>query len=116
MVQKVTRQTKIGNSPKKQKSWVPIRTYAAIVGLVDRERMEVGGCSPAVITFSGAHEMRKRGTAHSRGLFVGQTVRGYEIGHEIPDILDQLFCYCECDKHLGHHTLLSCFVDSHTVT
>lgn len=45
--------------------------------------------------------------------FVGQTARAYQIAHEIPEILDQLYCYCECDKHLGHKSLLSCFTDDH---
>ncbi|MBI2999509.1 MAG: hypothetical protein HYY46_13835 [Deltaproteobacteria bacterium] len=40
----------------------------------------------------------------------------YQVAQEIPDILDQLYCYCECDKHMGHLTLLSCFVDSHAAT
>jgi hypothetical protein len=45
--------------------------------------------------------------------FVGQTAVAYRIANEIPDILDQLYCYCECDKHLGHKSLLSCFTDDH---
>jgi hypothetical protein len=45
--------------------------------------------------------------------YVGQTARAYQIAREIPDILDQLYCYCECDKHLGHKSLLSCFTDDH---
>ena len=49
-------------------------------------------------------------------LFVGKTAMAYQVAQEIPDILDQLYCYCECDKHMGHPTLLSCFVDSHAVT
>ena len=49
-------------------------------------------------------------------LFVGKTAMAYLVAQEIPDILDQLYCYCECDKHMGHTTLLSCFVDSHAAT
>lgn len=48
--------------------------------------------------------------------FVGKTARAYQVAHEFPDVLDQLYCYCECDKHMGHRTLLSCFVDSHAAT
>lgn len=49
-------------------------------------------------------------------LFVGKTATAYQVAQEIPDVLDQLYCYCECDKHMGHLTLLSCFVDSHAAT
>jgi hypothetical protein len=65
---------------------------------------------------TAVYELRERRTPLSPALFVGQTARAYEIAHEIPHILDQLYCYCECDKHLGHHSLLSCFIDSHAAT
>lgn len=61
----------------------------------------------------GVHEVREKGTPLSPSLFVGQPARAYQIAQQSPEILDQLYCYCECDKHLGHHSLLSCFVDSH---
>lgn len=31
----------------------------------------------------------------------------------MPDVVDQLYCYCECDKHSGHRSLLSCYTDNH---
>lgn len=52
----------------------------------------------------------------SSSLFVGQTARAYQVASEIPEVLDQLYCYCECDKHMGHKSLLSCFADSHGAT
>jgi len=64
----------------------------------------------------GVHERHEQGTPLSPALFVGQTARTYQIAHEIPDILDQLYCYCECDKQMGHKSLLSCFIDSHAAT
>jgi hypothetical protein len=48
--------------------------------------------------------------------FVGKAARAHEIAQEIPEILDQLYCYCECDKHQGHKSLLSCFTDGHAPT
>jgi hypothetical protein len=32
---------------------------------------------------------------------------------EIPHVLDGLYCYCHCDRHAGHHSLLDCFRDEH---
>jgi hypothetical protein len=68
------------------------------------------------LTASSGYVRRETRTPLSPALFVGKTSRAYQVAHEIPDILDQLYCYCECDKHMGHLSLLSCFVDSHGAT
>jgi hypothetical protein len=49
-------------------------------------------------------------------LFVGKVRLTHQIAREIPDVLDQLYCYCECDKHAGHKSLLSCYTDGHAAT
>ncbi|MBI3076631.1 MAG: hypothetical protein HYY85_06540 [Deltaproteobacteria bacterium] len=49
-------------------------------------------------------------------LFVGKAARTHQIAREIPDVLDRLYCYCECDKHVGHKSLLSCYTDGHAAT
>ncbi len=49
-------------------------------------------------------------------LFVGKAALAHRIAREIPDTLDQLYCYCECDKHMGHRSLLSCYTDGHAAT
>jgi hypothetical protein len=48
--------------------------------------------------------------------FVGKAAGAHQVAREIPDALDQLYCYCECDKHLGHKSLLSCYTDGHAAT
>ncbi len=45
--------------------------------------------------------------------FTGSTARAYAIAKEIPEVLDSLHCYCECKKHHGHKSLLTCYVDEH---
>ncbi|TAN60180.1 hypothetical protein EPN18_09115 [bacterium] len=45
--------------------------------------------------------------------FTGQIADAYRIAREIPEILDSLHCYCECKKHFGHKSLLTCYVDEH---
>jgi len=52
----------------------------------------------------------------SPSLFVGKAAWAHEVAKEIPEVLDQLYCYCECDKHLGHKSLLSCYTDGHAAT
>ena len=65
---------------------------------------------------SGDYVTRETKTLLTPALFVGKTAMAYQVAQEIPDVLDQLYCYCDCDKHMGHLTLLSCFVDSHAST
>jgi hypothetical protein len=48
--------------------------------------------------------------------FVGNAAAAHRVAREIPDVLDQLYCYCACDKHQGHKSLLSCFTDGHAAT
>jgi hypothetical protein len=48
--------------------------------------------------------------------FVGKALRAHQVARDIPDVLDQLYCYCGCDKLTGHKSLLSCFTDSHAAT
>ena len=48
--------------------------------------------------------------------FVGKAAQAHQVAREIPDVLDQLYCYCECDKHVGHKSLLSCYTDGHAAT
>ena len=48
--------------------------------------------------------------------FVGKPALAHQVAREIPDVLDRLHCYCECDKHAGHTSLLSCYTDSHAAT
>jgi hypothetical protein len=49
----------------------------------------------------------------SPALFVGKVHTAYQIAQDTPELLDHLYCYCECDKHSGHRSLLSCYTDTH---
>jgi len=40
--------------------------------------------------------------------------KAYQIAHEIPFVLAQQPCYCNCDKTFGHSSLLDCYASSHT--
>jgi hypothetical protein len=45
--------------------------------------------------------------------FYGPTARAYAAAREIPEVIDSIHCYCECKKHLGHKSLLTCYVNEH---
>ncbi|MSR06688.1 MAG: hypothetical protein EXR93_06465 [Gemmatimonadetes bacterium] len=42
-----------------------------------------------------------------------RVMRAYQVAREIPDMLDGLYCYCECKEHLGHRSLLTCYNSQH---
>ncbi|MBI5682388.1 MAG: hypothetical protein HZC45_04355 [Deltaproteobacteria bacterium] len=46
-------------------------------------------------------------------LFKGKTAYTYQIAKEIPEVLDSIYCYCNCQMHSGHKSLLSCYTDKH---
>ncbi len=51
----------------------------------------------------------------SPALFIGKTARAYKIARKNPELLDSIYCYCNCKKSFGHKSLLTCFVDKHAV-
>jgi hypothetical protein len=46
------------------------------------------------------------------GLFRGRAKAAYTIAKEIPEVLAQMPCFCECEAY-GHENLLDCFIDKH---
>jgi hypothetical protein len=47
-------------------------------------------------------------------LIKGKDRQGYQVAKEIPEILAQLPCFCDCEA-IGHESLLDCFIDEHGV-
>jgi hypothetical protein len=45
--------------------------------------------------------------------FSGDSARAYEDAGKIKGILYQLPCYCYCDRHMKHESLLDCFKTDH---
>ena len=45
--------------------------------------------------------------------FQGDTRLAYEAAQKHPDLLAQLHCYCGCQEHEGHKSLLDCFRTDH---
>jgi hypothetical protein len=44
--------------------------------------------------------------------FRGKAKQAYQIAKEIPEILAQMPCFCECEAY-SHENLLDCFIDQH---
>ena len=41
------------------------------------------------------------------------SVESYAAARAVPQVLDALFCYCDCARHSGHRSLLTCFESEH---
>ena len=52
----------------------------------------------------------------SPAMFTGEVAETYQVAQEIPEVLDQLYCYCKCRENFGHKSLLTCYVDRHAST
>jgi hypothetical protein len=37
----------------------------------------------------------------------------YEMVAQIPEVIDGIYCHCDCSKHSDHRSLLTCFQDDH---
>jgi hypothetical protein len=40
-------------------------------------------------------------------------VESYAAARAVPQVLDGLHCYCDCARHSGHRSLLTCFESEH---
>ncbi len=76
-----------------------------------------GGAGP-VAGIAGVPAVARRETRPTLdpARFVGRARLAHQVARDLPDVLDRLYCYCECDRHLGHASLLSCYTDGHAAT
>ena len=88
------------------------------IGLASRTEPTKLAAGPALSAGTAAPAPARRETRPTLdpARFVGKAALAHQVAREIPDVLDQLYCYCECDKHAGHKSLLSCYTDGHAAT
>ena len=55
-------------------------------------------------------------TTLSPSMFVGRTREAYQTAMDIPEVLQQVQCYCGCKESAGHQNNLYCFTDQHGAT
>lgn len=80
-----------------------------ILGLASCDSGKAGKAEP-----DGLRGGETRPTLDPAG-FTGLSAEAYQAARDIPEIIDSLYCYCDCEKHFGHKSLLTCFVDEHAV-
>ncbi|NWF92152.1 MAG: hypothetical protein HXY46_04510 [Syntrophaceae bacterium] len=103
-----------------------VRTFLAIVGLLILTSTLVMANgehpkSPGEETDAKAFKILKEKSIDPKtglpktldpDLFKSRTRRAYQIAKEIPRVLAQMPCFCECEA-FGHENLLDCFIDNH---
>ena len=68
---------------------------------------------PAVALTPNPFVLASAGTL-SPDLFADPTAReAYQAARDVPEVLEQLPCYCGCMQHFGHKNNLFCFKDEH---
>jgi hypothetical protein len=112
---------------KKGMSWLPLVLIAVfvagglylLVGSRGEKTVNAGNSrsmAGIVQASGGPYKFRETRPTLSPALFVGRVAAAYRIAKEIPEVLDQLYCYCRCAENFGHKSLLSCYVDRHAST
>lgn len=48
--------------------------------------------------------------------FDGKTRDAYQAARDVPEVLEQVPCYCGCMSNAGHRNNLDCFTDDHGMT
>ena len=61
-------------------------------------------------------ELRETRPTQPPAKYKGAAGAAYTIARAIPEVLDQLYCYCRCRETFGHKNLLTCYVDNHAAT
>jgi hypothetical protein len=100
--------------------WVGVLAIVAGVGIALGWRIEApspgGTATLSAGTPVASAARRETRPTLDPARFVGKAADAHRVARDIPEVLDQLYCYCECDKHLGHKSLLSCYTDGHAAT
>jgi len=82
---------------------------AAAVGLLGTKRASGVVVHPEPRPGVTAERVLPPGTVpHTPG-----AAEAYEAARGAPHMLDGVHCYCECAKHSGHRSLLTCFESDH---
>jgi hypothetical protein len=85
-----------------------------------------GGAGAALVAIlmlsgrmEGGHPQPRDGVTAERVLPTGLIPRtpgaleSYAAARAAPHVLDGLYCYCDCSRHAGHRSLLTCFESDH---
>jgi hypothetical protein len=100
---------------------IRLSIIVVVLGLVVAAALEWRATSPLPATSASSVDRAPVPRRETRptlepALFTGKAAEAYRVAREMPDVLDQLQCYCACRSEYGHVSLLSCYVDGHGST
>ena|SRR5689334_1720247 len=85
-------------------------------GALAWQRWDVASDTGAAPQASSGVPRRETRPTLDPGRFTGRAALAHRVAREMPDVLDQLHCYCGCDRDPRHVSLLSCYTDGHAAT
>lgn len=98
-----------------KKSGIPVWIY----GLAGVLLMVIGYRLMNPARAAAAHPDPRAGVTSAKVLAAGQFVqqpdiaRVYAMARDVPEVLDGIYCHCDCHKHSQHRSLLTCFETDH---
>ena len=97
------------------KSKVPVWIWGLLLILVLVVVWRVAGPRDAHASHPQPREgiTAEKVVAASRYASDPKIARIYEMAAQAPQVLDGLYCHCECSKHADHRSLLTCFESDH---
>jgi hypothetical protein len=96
----------------KQNLWLGIVAVVLIAGIAWFATRPAG--NPVTQNASNTTEEQGTGATLSPALFQGVTREAYQVARDIPEVLEELPCFCGCMKERGHQSNLDCFKDDHS--
>lgn len=116
--QHTTKSEQIAPKPKKRSKYIFLALAVGVASLITGGYFLSQGEKPPKPSPERAKlgkenvSLRENRPTLSPERFNGKVKQAYEIARAIPEVLDRLFCYCQCQS-IGHKSLLSCYVDDH---
>ena len=112
---------KTGTHPKKNQRVIFITSCILLIGVLSAGWIAFGKHEPKLsnpyskIDLNG-YPVPPGGETRptlSPAKFSGKVAKAYQAAKEIPQVLDKIYCYCDCELNFGHKSNLTCFVDNH---
>jgi hypothetical protein len=103
----MSRKTKSSNSTNKQNVLLGIIAVAIMIGIAWVSLRGTGEATQEAIT------ARAEGVLSPSIFNDAKTRAAYQVAMDIPEVLEQLPCFCGCMKSFGHKNNLFCFKDQH---
>jgi len=94
-----------------QNLWLGIAAVVLIAGIA---WYAMRPADSATTETASVAQQQDPGATLSPALFQGVTREAYQVAKDIPEVLEELPCFCGCMKERAHQSNLDCFKDDHS--